>query len=70
MLEINAPPIILLSSQIRSKMRTLASTAIPVVNTIPAIPGKVKVAPIIERLATIKMIFANSATAAKKPNNL
>ena len=31
------------SSLIRSKISTLASTAIPIVRMIPAIPGKVKV---------------------------
>ena len=30
------------SSRIRSNINTLASTAIPIVNTIPAIPGNVK----------------------------
>ncbi|MNP69574.1 hypothetical protein D3C76_1656900 [compost metagenome] len=33
------------SSRIREKISTLASTAIPMVNTIPAIPGRVRVAP-------------------------
>ena len=33
------------SSLIRSKMMTLASTAIPIVSTIPAIPGSVNTAP-------------------------
>ena len=32
------------SSRMRSNTKTLASTAIPIVSTIPAIPGKVKVA--------------------------
>ena len=35
-----------ISSFILSKIRTLASTAIPIVRTIPAIPGKVKAEPI------------------------
>ena len=34
------------SSLIRSKMMTLASTAIPIVSTIPAIPGSVNTAPV------------------------
>jgi len=33
------------SSRMRSKMSTLASTAMPMVNTTPAMPGKVNVAP-------------------------
>ena len=33
------------SSRTRSKINTLASTEIPIVSTIPAIPGKVKTAP-------------------------
>ena len=35
----------LISSLMRSKIKTFASTAIPIVNTIPAIPGSVNVAP-------------------------
>ena len=53
-----------LRQELISKIKTLASTAIPIVNTIPAIPGRVKVAPIvpnrdiiIKRLA-IREIFA------------
>ena len=59
-----------LSSLILSKIRTLASTAIPMVRTIPAIPGRVKVAPIkdnseiIINKLTIKAMFA---TIPKKP---
>ena len=37
------------SSRIRSKISTLASTAIPIVSTIPAIPGKVSVAPNVDK---------------------
>ena len=33
------------SSRTRSKMRMLASTAVPIVSTIPAIPAKVSTAP-------------------------
>ena len=33
------------SSRIRSKMRTFASTAMPMVSTTPAMPGRVRVAP-------------------------
>ena len=69
MFEIKAP-CILLSSRILSNMRTLASTAIPVVRTIPAIPGSVRVAPIMERLANIRIRFASRAIAAKHPNSL
>jgi len=34
----------IISSRILSKIRTLASTAIPTVNTIPAMPDNVRVA--------------------------
>ena len=33
------------SSRMRSKMSTLASTAMPMVSTMPAMPGRVSVAP-------------------------
>ena len=41
------------SSLILSKIKTLASTAIPIVKTIPAIPGRVNVAPIVVNTAII-----------------
>ena len=42
------------SSRMRSKMRTLASTAIPIESTMPASPGRVSVASTIERPPTVK----------------
>ena len=39
--------VLFFSSLILSKTKTLASTAIPMVKTIPAMPGKVNVAPIL-----------------------
>ena len=47
------------SSLIRSKIRTLASTAIPTVRTIPAIPGRVSEACNRDNNATIKIKFVN-----------
>ncbi|CSI52397.1 Uncharacterised protein [Vibrio cholerae] len=47
----------------------MASTAIPTVNTIPAIPGKVMVAPgIIDITPMINTRFAISAMLAIMPN--
>ena len=58
------------SSDIRAKIRTLASTAIPTVKTMPAIPGKVKVAPTNDIIAVTKIRFEIKAIFAAKPNNL
>ena len=55
------------SSLILSKIRTFASTDIPIVNTIPAIPGKVKTAPRPAKIPKIKTIFNTKATSANKP---
>ena len=57
------------SSRIRSNMRTFASTAIPIVSTIPAIPGSVSVACSIESTAAIRTMLRISATSAMKPNS-
>ena len=51
-----------------SKIITLASTAIPIVNTIPAIPGSVSVAPIKPKEEIIINRFAIKATLAINPN--
>ena len=58
------------SSLIRSNINTLASTAIPIVKIIPAIPGRVSVA--CKRESTPKTItkFSINAISAKKPNAL
>ena len=45
------------SSRTRSKISTLASTAIPMVNTIPAIPGSVRVALKPAKMPKIKMML-------------
>ena len=58
------------SSRTRSKIKMFASTARPMVNTIPAIPGKVSTAPSDVRIPMIKNIFAISATLATKPDLL
>ena len=56
------------SSLILSNIRTFASTAIPTVKIIPAIPGKVNVASKIVNPYIDK--FATKAVFAIKPNNL
>ena len=56
------------SSRIREKIKTLASTAIPMVSTIPAIPGRVKVAPSNDIKPVIRTTFANKAIFAARPN--
>ena len=57
----------LISSLMRWKINTFASTAMPMVNTIPAMPGKVNVAPKAPRTDIIKITLKISATAAKTP---
>ncbi len=56
------------SSRIRSKISTLASTAIPTVKTIPAIPGMVSVACNMDNKATINTRLAAKARLATAPN--
>tara|TARA_B100000700_G_C14338034_1_gene531343 strand:+ start:62 stop:523 length:462 start_codon:yes stop_codon:yes gene_type:complete len=58
----------LYSSLILSKIKTFASTAIPIVKTIPAIPGNVNVAPIVPNKDIIINRFAISEILANKPN--
>ena len=61
---------VLISSLIRSKIKTLASTAIPIVSTIPAIPGRVSVAAkyaIIEKINAILKIKPTLANSPNKP---
>ena len=55
------------SSLILSKIRTFASTDIPIVSTIPAIPGKVKTAPRPAKIPNIKTKFNTKATSAYIP---
>lgn len=55
------------SSRMRSKIRALASTAMPMVSTIPAIPGKVSVAPMTDRAASSIPMFSASARLAMRP---
>ena len=50
-------------------MMTLASTAVPTVSTIPAIPGSVRVAPIAPMIARIRMTLMITAAEAKAPNS-
>ena len=58
------------SSLILSKIKTLASTAIPTVNIIPAIPGKVKVASKIVRTPIKSNKLITKAILVIKPNIL
>ena len=55
------------SSRIRSLIRTLASTAIPIVKTIPAIPGNVKTALNASKIPKMKNMFTNKAILAPIP---
>ena len=55
------------SSRTRSNIKTLASTEIPIVNTIPAIPGSVRTAPSPAKIPKIRRIFNNKAISAKIP---
>ena len=55
------------SSRIRSKISTLASTAIPIVKTIPAIPAKLNTAPKDANEPKMNKIFANKAISAIIP---
>ena len=55
------------SSRILSKIRTLASTDIPIVKTIPAIPGSVNTAPNPAKIPNIKTKFNTNATSAYIP---
>ena len=56
-----------ISSLIRSKIRTLASTDIPIVKTIPAIPGNVNTAPKLASTPKINKMFNNKAISANPP---
>ncbi len=56
-----------ISSRIRSKISTLASTDIPMVNTIPAIPGNVNTAPNPDSTPKINIILNIIAISANRP---
>ena len=58
------------SSRTRSLISTLASTAIPIVSTIPAIPAKVSVACMEAMVPNRKKTFASSAISAIQPARL
>ena len=60
----------LISSLIRSKIITLASTDIPIVNNKPAIPGNVKTAFIVYKTANTIRILQTTARLAIKPEPL
>lgn len=57
------------SSRMRSKMRTLASTAMPRVRTMPAMPGMVSVVLMEHITPNRMMMFSINATFATKPAN-
>ena len=56
------------SSRMRSLMRTLASTDMPNVSSMPAMPGSVSVAPSSERSARVRIRLNSRATSANTPN--
>ena len=56
------------SSLTLSNIRTLASTAIPIVRTIHAIPGRVKTAPRPAKIPNIRTIFSINAISANIPD--
>ena len=55
------------SSRIRSKIITFASIDIPMVSTIPAIPGRVSTELILTRIPNISRILKSKAISAKTP---
>ena len=58
------------SSRMRANIKTLASTAIPTVRTMPAMPGKVNVAPSKDIIPVIKTRFINKEMFAAIPKTL
>ena len=56
------------SSLTLSKIKTLASTEIPIVKTIPAIPGRVSTAPRPVRIPKLEEYLKTRAKSAKKPD--
>ena len=61
---------VLISSFILSKIKTFASTAIPTVKIIPAIPGNVKVSSKIVRIPKRRTRLIIKAELAMIPKNL
>ena len=61
---------VFISSFILSKIKTFASTAIPTVKIIPAIPGKVRVASKIVKIPRRRKRLIISAVSAITPRNL
>ena len=59
-----------ISSLILEKINTFASTAIPTVRTIPAIPGNVSVADKLDMIAMRRIKLAVNARLAAKPKDL
>ena len=57
----------LISSRMRSKISTLASTDMPMVNTTPAMPGRVRVAPKAPSPANNRLTVNTSMTLATAP---
>ena len=57
------------SSLMRSKIRTLASTDIPMVSTMPAMPGRVSVAPKSVMPARRMVMVKQSMMSATRPDS-
>jgi hypothetical protein len=57
------------SSRMRSAMMTLASMAMPRVRAIPAMPGRVRVACIMDSRATSRNMLVARASTEMMPNN-
>ena len=55
------------SSRMRSKIRMLASTAMPMVSTMPAMPGSVMVALVRAIVPSTSTVFTSSARSATTP---
>ncbi len=58
----------LTSSRTLSNIKTFASTEIPIVKTIPAIPGRVNTAPSPAKIPKINKIFKTNAISAYNPD--
>ena len=58
-----------ISSLILSKIKILASTAMPIERINPAIPDKVIVIDDALKIAKVKIVYNKSAIAAKNPKN-
>ena len=58
-----------ISSRMRSLMSTLASTAMPMVSTMPAMPGRVRVEPISDSTPKMMAMLIRSAMLANTPKS-